>query len=384
MPADECFVYLDYNATTPVAPEIAERVLDALKHNWGNPSSMHPLGLSARELLTEARKQVAELLKCSPSEVIFTSGATEANRLALWSAWWGRSTGKRRIVVSAIEHSSVLEAARGLSAFGAEVVLCPVDRRGVIKLDRLEELCTPETALVAVMAANNEIGTLQPIEGVREAAKRAGAYVLCDAVQAAGKVAFSFEASGCHYATVSAHKLYGPKGAGALIARNGVPLRPFLKASDQEKGVRPGTENVPGIVGFGEACRLAVKSADRFWQLARLRDQLEQELENSCGAVVVGKEAERLPTTSGLLFEGVEGRVLAVRLARRGIFAATGSACHSQRVEPSHVLRAMGISARRAMGFLRLSLGLPTTREEIERAAEAIAEEVKAVRRRRR
>jgi cysteine desulfurase len=381
MAADDRLLYLDYNATTPPDPRVVERMNHALEAVWGNPSSTHGPGLAARDLVQQAREDVAALLGAEPARVVFTSGGTESNRLALWSAWHGRPAGRDRIVVSAVEHPSVLEAARGLAAFGAEVVTCPVDAGGAVKVEKLAALCADRTALIAVMLANNEVGTVQPVAAVTAVARQAGARVLCDAIQAAGKLPVHFGELGVDYLTASAHKIYGPKGAACLCVAPGAPLRSVLRASGQEGGVRPGTENVPGIAGFGEACRIGrERLAEDAARLARLRDRLAARLAGEGNAVVLGGAATRLPNTLGLLIPGVEARALLVRLSRRAVAVSAGSACHARSVEPSHVVRAMGISHDRALGFVRLSLGRPTTGAEVEEAADLILEEAACLR----
>jgi len=375
------FIYLDYNATTPPAPAVVEKVKWALETVWANPSSTHAPGLAAREAVQEAREEAALLLGVDSSTVVFTSGGTESNRLALWNAWWYRPPKRDRVIVSAVEHPSVKEAASTLRSFGADVVTCPVDGEGFVRLDKLKEICTERTALVGIMLANNEIGTVQPVREAVEIAHAAGAVFLCDAVQAVGKIPVRPAELGVDFLSVSGHKLYGPKGVGCLYAAPSFRLRPILKGSSHERGARPGTENVPGIVGLGEACRLVREGADFTEAVRPLRDRLEDFLLSRSGAVRVGPKERRLPNTSALVFEGVDGRALLFRLSRHGVAVAVGSACHSRNRDDSSSLKAMGISAESAAGFVRLSLGRFTTAEEVDEAAEIIAEEVEKLRR---
>ncbi len=373
-------IYLDHNATT--APD--GRVIDALRHAlavaWGNPSSVHAPGLAARDVVARARDAVARLVGIDSSEVVFTSGGTEAIALAVWSAWQRRGRGRSRVVVSAVEHPAVLEAARALAPQGADVRTCRVDGRGRIDLDELRALVDGTTAFAAVMYANNEVGTLQPVREAASICAAAGVPLLCDAVQAVGKIPVSMRDVGADYLAVSAHKLYGPKGIGCLCVKHGAACVPIIPGGGQEGGARSGTENVSGIAGFGEACRLACERAGEQARMAALRDDLETRILRATGAAVVGVPGERLPNTIGLLLERVDAQALVIRLSARGVYVSAGSACHTGKSKGSHVLAAMGIGEERGRSFVRVSLGAGTTREEVARAGDIIVAEVERCR----
>lgn len=373
-------IYLDYNATTPPADEVVAAITGALERAWGNPSSAHAPGLAAREALQKSREKVADLFGVDSGQIIFTSGGTEANNMALWSAWQRRDARRTRVVLSAVEHPSVLKAAQGLTAYGAEVLTCRVDAHGVLDMTHYHELVDERTAVVALMYANNEVGTLQP---VREAALRAhevGARVLCDAVQAVGKIPVSLSALGVDYLSCAGHKLYGPKGAGCLVAAHGAPCVSLLRGGGQERGLRSGTENVADIAGLGEACRLAPVWAADAGTIAGLRDAFEARLSEEAGGEVVSRYAPRLPNTLGLLVPGVDAHALLVRLSRRGVYISGGSACSTGKSSMSHVLQAMGLQPDQGSSFVRLSLGRLTTRTELASAGDVIVEEVRALR----
>ncbi|HNR98824.1 MAG TPA: cysteine desulfurase family protein [Planctomycetota bacterium] len=376
-------IYLDHNATTPPDPRVMEAVGRALAVAWGNPSSVHAPGLAARETLQSARDEAARLVGVDSSEVVFTSGGTEAIALAVASAWRRREAGRRRVVVSAVEHPAVLEAARGLASEGAEVVVCPVDGEGRVDLEALRARVDETTALVAVMLANNEVGALQPAAAAAAIAARAGARFLCDAIQAVGKIAVTARAIGADYLPIAAHKLNGPKGAGCLCVRHGAPCVPMIAGGGQEGGLRSGTENVPGLAGFGEACRLARERTGEQERIAARRDALQERLVSGGGAQVLAAHAERLPNTIGCILDGVDAEALVVRLSRRGVFISAGSACHAGKTKGSHVLAAMGVPEPRRASFVRVSLGAGTTDEEADRAAAVIVEEAARIRRKR-
>lgn len=371
-------VYLDHSATSPALPEVVEAVRHVLEHVHGNPASLHGLGLEAERVLEEARQAVAEALGAQASEVVFTSGGTEANNLAVFGAAWGRQ--KPHVVVSSFEHSSVLEPARRLREAGVEVDLCPVDAAGFVRLDALADLLRPHTALVSVVLVNNEVGTLQPVGEVAklldEAEARWGRRPLLhtDAVQAFGHVAFSVADLRADLVTVSAHKLGGPKGVGALYVRKGVRLQPLVVGGDQERGLRGGTPNLPGIAGFGAAVRFWVREGERL--RARLRAlwaQLRAALDSVPG-LRWNTPADPARTAVHILnvsVPGLRGEVLVHRLEQEGVYVSTGSACHSRRAEPSHVLLAMGRSEEEATSAVRLSLGPQTTEDDVQHAARA-------------
>ncbi|MDE2089746.1 MAG: cysteine desulfurase [Gammaproteobacteria bacterium] len=366
-------VYLDYNATTPLDPRVLEAMLPYLTSQRGNPSSVHRYGRAARQAIDNAREQVAALVRAHPSEVIFTSGGTEANNTALQGAAARLAPG--RIAVSAVEHSSVLAAARALTARGWRLDTIAVDGECRVTLPALRARLKPDTRLVSVMMANNETGAVQDIAAIGRETRAAGAIMHTDAVQAAGKIALDFEACGAHLMSLSAHKLYGPQGVGALIVDKSVDLEPLLHGGGQEKNRRGGTENVAGIVGFGAAAELAVKEgAARAAVLRGLRDHLEASLRALPPVVIFAERIERLPNTVQLSVPGIDGETLLMALDRKGIAVSSGSACASGSVEPSHVLMAMGVERELARGAIRVSLGKENTRADVDAFISALRE----------
>ncbi len=352
-------VYLDHNATTPVRPEAVDAAMAALALT-GNPSSVHRYGRLARCIVEDAREKVAALATARPADVVFTSGGSEANSLAI------RGNPGRRVLVSAVEHVSVLAAADRVEAI-------PVDVGGLIDLDALDRMlgADPNSALVSVMLVNNETGVIQPVAAVAEISRRHGALVHCDAVQAAGKVSIDMMASGVHMLTLSAHKMGGPSGCGALIASEDAAPRPRIKGGGQERGRRAGTENLAGIAGFGAAADVvsALPDVDR---LGRLRDRLERTvLDGTPGAKVFGSRAPRVPNTSCLSMPGVASETQVMALDLAGVAVSAGSACSSGKVTRSHVLDAMGVDDDEAAGAIRVSLGWTTTERDVERFVDA-------------
>ena len=349
-------VYLDHNATTPVLPDVAQAMAQALAR-VGNASSVHALGRDARRSVEDARERVAVLAGARPAEVIFTSGGTEANNLAL------RGTGRERVLVSSVEHVSVLDAVAGVATVPVPI---PVDGDGVVDIGALEALlaAAPGPALVSVMLANNETGVVQPVAKVAEAARRFGVLVHCDAVQGAGKMPLDMASLGVDLLTLSAHKMGGPQGIGALIVRDGTPLKPEVRGGGQERRRRAGTENVPAIVGFGVAAAgQGVAEAPR---LRRLRDDLESRITRVCGgARIFGAGAERLPNTCCVSMPGVASETQIMALDLAGVAVGAGSACSSGKVEPSHVLAAMGVAPEQASTAIRVSLGRDTTEDDV-------------------
>lgn len=370
--------YLDYNATAPVRAEAAEAVLRALRMT-GNPSSVHAEGRKARALVEEARVAVADLVHAKPGEVIFTSGGTEAANLALHGAH--TAIGVERLIVSAVEHDAVRAAAANL---GLPVSVAPVDLHGLIDLAALARLLdAPGKALVAVMAANNETGVIEPVAEVVALARAAGAHVLTDAVQAVGRVAVDFEALGVDMLMLSAHKLGGPQGAGALIVRDGLPVEPLIRGGGQEMRRRSGTENVPGIAGFGVAAGLARREHADMAHILALRDALETALHAAAPDLrVFGYGAPRLANTSLFSAPDLDAETLLMALDLDGIAVSAGSACSSGKVARSHVLEAMGVDEVLAKGAIRVSLGLANTREEIDRLVRSWTRAVTRVRER--
>jgi len=357
-------VYMDHNATTAVRPEARDAVALALALT-GNPSSVHGSGRTARRLVEDARDAVAALVGAEPAWVVFTSGGTEANNLAL------RVLPKRApILCSAVEHASVLSVMDG-------IVEIPVDGDGVVDLGALEALLAGEDtpALVSVMLANNETGVLQPVADVAALAHEHGALIHCDAVQAAGKMAIDFRTLGCDLMSLSAHKIGGPSGVGALVVTSGVEgdlaLIPMLRGGGQERGRRAGTENVPGIAGFGAAARAAREGLTDFARLGRWRERIENRLRQRADSRVYGFGAPRLANTSCLTMPGVEAETQVIQLDLAGVAVSAGAACSSGKVEPSRVLAAMGVDANEAATAIRVSLGWNTTEDDADKFVEA-------------
>ncbi len=347
--------YLDFNATAPTRPEVIDAVADAMRAG-GNASSVHATGRQARGAVEEARRRVAALVGADPSRIIFTGSGTEANNQAL------RASGRRSIIVTAIEHESVLQAR-------SDAVVCPVLPNGTIDLDALDRLLSEagEPSLVAVMAANNETGILQPVGEVARIAARHGALLHCDAVQAAGKVSVNLESLGADFLALSAHKIGGPQGVGALICRNRDTIERFVHGGGQESGLRAGTENVPGIVGFGVAAECARAGLSDFAALAELRDGLEVRVRQvEPGVTVFGADLPRLPNTSKFSTPGLSSEIQVMGLDLAGAAISAGSACSAGRVEMPYVLDAMGVPEEIALCAVRVSLGWTTTSDDID------------------
>jgi cysteine desulfurase len=362
-------VYLDYNATTPLAPEAADAMTRALRDVFGNASSVHAFGQQAKAALDEARQQVAALVGGDPSEIVFTSGGTESDGLALRGAAEAlEATGRREIVVSAIEHEAVLNTARALGKRGWRVCLVPPEASGVVDPERVREHVTDRTAVVSVMHANNETGAIQPIAAIAAIAHAHGALAHVDAVQSAGKLPIDVQALGVDLLSLSAHKFYGPKGAGALWVRRGTRLVAQMTGGRQERSRRAGTENVPALVGLGAAAaRAHAALAGETARVTALRDRLEAGvLARIDGTAVNAATAPRVGNTSNVGFERVEAESLLIALDLEGIAVSTGSACSSGTLEPSHVLKAMGVPGPLSQGSLRFSLGAPTTQQDVD------------------
>ncbi len=375
-------VYLDHNATTPLDPGAREAMLPFLDHVFGNPSSIHHFGQQARAALEEARGQVAALVSAQPSEIVFTSSGTEADNLALHGVTRSAREPRLKLVVAAIEHHAVLNTAKALIGDGVPVELLRSGSDGKVDLDDLRAKVDDRTALVSVMLANNETGVIQPIEEVVEIARRSGALVHCDAVQAAGKLPIDVGRLGVDLLTLSAHKLYGPKGAGALFVRRGTRMSAQIRGGSQERNRRAGTESVADLVGFGRAAERAAKGLlEEACRQGALRGRLEQRLLSVPGAVQNGGEP-RVPNTSNLSFEGIDAESLLMALDLAGVAVSSGAACAAGAVEPSHVLRAMGLRGGRVESSIRLSLGRGTTEEEVDLAAARIVEAIEAQRQR--
>jgi cysteine desulfurase len=364
---------LDYNATTPPSAAVVDRITDVLRHEAGNPSSVHHFGQRAKAARDDARSSVANLVGADPSEIVFTGGGTEGDNMAVRGiAEALEPTGRRHVVASAIEHEAVLNTVKALGRRGWRTTLLPLGESGVVEPDALREALTDETAIVSVMHANNEVGTLQPIAELAAIARQRGAVFHTDAVQSVGKIPVNVRALGVDLLSLSAHKFYGPKGVGALWIRRGLRLAPTITGGKQERGRRAGTENVAGIVGLGVAAGEAQAAMDaEAVRVALLRDQLEAGILASVpGTAVNGAGSPRVPNTTNISFERVEAESLLIALDLEGIAVSTGSACSSGTLEPSHVLKAMGFSAHRAQGSIRFSLGSSTTEAEILRVIE--------------
>ncbi|HUI40662.1 MAG TPA: cysteine desulfurase NifS [Terriglobia bacterium] len=379
-------VYLDNNATTPVAPEVAEAMWPYLHEEFGNASSVHEFGQRAREAVERARAQVAALINAQPAEIVFTSGGTESDNLAVLGAVEAarhRSiAGRKHVISTPIEHPAVLYAARMLERRQVDLTYLPMGRGGVVDLADVQRALRTETILISVMLANNEIGTLQPIAEIGRLARERHTVCHTDAVQAVGKVPVDVEKLGVDLLSLSAHKLYGPKGVGALYARKGTRLEPLMHGGHHERDRRPGTENVPGIVGLGAAAELAAQRLEEDTRrIAALRDRLQAGiLERVEGVRVNGDAAHRQPNTLNVSFQGVKGEAVVMALDLEGVACSTGSACASGSVEPSHVLTAIGLSPDEARGSIRLSLGRYNTEADVEAALEAIPSVVKRLR----
>lgn len=360
-------IYLDHNATTPLAPEAAEAMQPFWTTEFGNPSSNHWAGRAARDAVERARSEVAALLCCDATEIVFTSGGTEANNLALLGACWPRLKrhGAAHLITSVIEHPAVLEPCRWLEELGAQVTRVGVDADGLVDPDRIRAAIRPETALISIMHANNEVGTIQPIDEIAAIAAEKGIVFHTDAAQTIGKIALDLDPLGVDLCTLAGHKFYGPKGVGALFVREGVELSPMLRGAMQEAGRRPGTENVPAIVGLGVACRLARERRAND-AVIELRDEFWQRLQTAFGDRVRlnGHPVRRLPNTLSVSFEGQSGEALLARMPH--IAASTGSACHAGSLHASPVLLAMGKSGDMAQGTIRFSLGRSNTHAEID------------------
>ena len=376
-------VYFDYNATTPLASEVIEAVARASRDTFGNASSVHHFGQQAKAALDDARSELAALIHGDPSEIVFTSGGTEADNMAIRGAAEAiEPTGRRHLIASAIEHEAVLNTLKALARRGWRTTLLPVDDSGIVAPDRLREALADDTALVSIMHANNEIGTIQPIAELAQLAHARGALLHTDAVQSLGKIPVDVRALGADLLSLSAHKFNGPKGAGALWIKRGTRLLPTVTGGKHERNRRAGTENVPAIVGLGVAARLAGgKLGAEAARVAALRDRLEEGILGGVpGTAVNGARGSRVPNTSNISFDRVEAESLLIALDLEGIAVSTGSACSSGTLEPSHVLRAMGLSTHRTQNSLRFSLGMFSTEAEVDRVVEVLPRLVEKLR----
>ena len=365
-------VYLDNNATTRPAPEVVEAMLPYLTEWYGNASSLHRFGQRARQAIDEARGQVARLVGCAEGELLFTGGGTEAVNTAVRGIYAARAP-RRRIVTSTVEHSATRELCAQLEKEGAEVVEIPVDQRGALDFDALEQAVNDDTALVTAMWANNETGVLFEVDRVAAICKARRVPFHCDGTQAVGKIPVNVAALGVDAMSFAAHKFHGPKGVGALFTRRGVRVRPLLIGGPQERGRRGGTENVPGLVGMGRAAELALASLPDMPRVAALRDRLQQGILSAMpDSAVNGRTDLRLPNTTNVGFARLEAEAILILLSEQGVCASAGAACSSGSLEPSHVLRAMRIDERIAHGAIRFSLSRYTTVEEVDRALQIL------------
>ncbi|HXQ73533.1 MAG TPA: cysteine desulfurase family protein [Pyrinomonadaceae bacterium] len=381
-------IYLDHSATTPVDPRVAEAMARSVLQVFGNPSSVHGFGQQARAAVDRARREVAALIDARPNEIIFTSGGTEANNLAIRGVCEASVAHGRHIVTSAIEHPSVRGVCAALEQRGWEVTRLPVYDNGIVRVEDVREAIRPDTVLVSVMLANNEIGTTQPVAGIgaivreRRAAGQRHLFLHTDAVQAAGRMALNVEELGCDLLTISAHKLYAPKGIGALYVRRGVKLAGQNIGGHQERERRAGTENVPGIVAFGEAAKLAREELhERTTHDSSLRDKFERKVVELIPDVVMnGDRYQRLPHLSNISFRYIEGEGLLINLDLQGVAVSTGSACSSGTLEPSPVIRALGVNDEIARGSIRFSFGKENTGEDVDYTIEVLVQAVERLR----
>jgi cysteine desulfurase len=372
-------VYLDNNATTPVLAEVLEAMRPHFGERFGNASSIHHHGQETRAAVERARASVAALLGCRASEVVFTSGGTEGDNLAIF----GLARSGDHVITSTIEHHAVLNACKHLVAQGCEVTYIPVDGRGLVDPADVKHAIRPNTKLITIMFANNETGVLQPVGEIGKLAAEADVYFHTDAVQAAGKIPLDVNTIGCDLLTISGHKFHGPQGVGALYVRKGTQLEPMLYGGSHERSRRAGTENVPGIVGLGKAAELAVAGFERGddlkmgdLKMADARDHLERELLEIEATGLNGEGAPRVPNTTNIYFDGIEGEALVIALDLKGLAVSTGAACSSGAIEPSHVLTAMGLRSDRAKASIRFSLGKQNHAEDVDFALGLVAETV--------
>ncbi len=375
-------VYMDNNATTKVAQEVIEEMLPYLGDLYGNPSSMHNFGGQIGKKIHQARQRVASLLGCSPDEIIFTSCGTESDNTAIRGVL-ATAADRRKIITTRVEHPAVLSTCRQLEHHGCSIIELSVDKKGRLNLDELKESIDDETAVVTIMYANNETGVIFPINEITSIVKSKGIIFHTDAVQAVGKIPLNMNESDIDLLSLSGHKLHAPKGVAVLYVRKGTRIAPFMLGGHQESGKRGGTENVPGIIALGKACELAQKHIEEeSSQVKTLRDKLEKAILASCpDSIVNGDKNNRLPNTLNVSFEYIEGEAILLMLDKFGICASSGSACTSGSLEPSHVLRAMGVPFTAAHGSIRFSLSRYNTAEEVDFVAQKLPDIVKKLRR---
>jgi cysteine desulfurase len=375
-------VYLDYIAAAPVLPEVYEAMLPYFTEQWGNPSSIHELGEKAREALEKARAQVADLIGAAPEEIIFTSCGTEANNFALKGIAWAHQNRGKHIIISSIEHFSIMHCAKTLERWGFEVTRLPVDSYGMVNPADVEKALRPDTILVSVMHANNEVGTIQPIAEIGRLCRERNVLFHTDAVATVGLIPVNVKELNVDLLTLSANTFYGPKGAAALYIRKGVRIQPLLDGGIQERGLRAGTENVPAIVGMGVAAAIAKKEMNsRIQHLQPLRDRLIEELPRRIpDTILLGHPHQRLPNNVSVAVEYVEGESMLLFMDMRGIRISSGSACASRSLKVSHVMLAMGISAATAQGSLVFTLGIHNTEKDVDQVLAALPPVVQRLR----
>jgi len=374
-------IYLDYNATTPVEPRVLDAMLPYFSGEFGNPASIHTPGQRARAAVETAREQVAAFIGARAQEIVFTSGGTESDNHAIFGIVEAAGGREKHVITTAIEHEAVLNTCQALEKSGVRITFLPTNQEGQIDLGDLQRAVRPETVLITVMHANNELGTIQPLEEIGRFALERDIYFHTDAVQSAGKVPLDVNTLEVDLLSLSAHKFYGPKGIGALYIRSGTRLRQLLYGGHHQRGFRPGTESVAGIVGLGEAAAIAHASLRADTQrLSALRDKLELELLARVPLARVNGGAWRTPNTTNLVFPGIEGEALLIALDLKGLACSTGAACSSGAVEPSHVLTAIGLRPEDARSSLRFSLGRHTSDEEIDFALEVVPSAVEQLR----
>ena len=375
--------YFDHNATTPVSPEVLQGLIPALEEIYGNASSIHHHGQAAKQRLELARRQTASLLHADPREIVFVSGGTEADNLAILGVVRQARREPKHVITTAIEHPAVLNTCAQLEREGVEVTYISADSSGIVDPGDVRCALRPETVLISVMHANNEIGVIQPVAEIARIAQEAGVVVHSDGVQALGKIAVDVPALGVDLYSASGHKIYAPKGIGALFVRKGTPLGPILFGGHHERDRRPGTENVTGAIGFGLAAGWMSANLDReARRLAALRDRLEQGiLEQVPRCFVNGANGSRLPNTTNIRFDGIEGEAMVIALDLKGFAVSSGAACSSGAVEPSHVLTAIGLTREQAKASLRFSLGRANTVEQVDALISAVAEAAAHLRR---
>ena len=375
-------IYFDHGATTKVDEAVAKTVMEAMLNNFGNPSSIHSFGRAARKAVEESREKVAALLNAQPGEIFFTSGGTESDNLAIKGIALANQKKGHHIITSSVEHHAVLHTCEYLEKNGFTVTYLPVDKYGMVNPEDVREALNNKTILVSIMMANNEVGTLQPIKEIAAITKEAGVYLHTDAVQAVGNMPVDVKDLGVDLLSLSGHKFYGPKGIGALFIRKGVKIAPVQHGGGHERKLRAGTENVPGIMGLGRACEIALQNMpEKVARVSALRDKMIRTiLQNVEHVRLNGHPEKRLPGNANFSFEFIEGESLLLNLDLKGIAASSGSACTSGSLDPSHVLLAMGLSHELAHGSLRLTLGAENTEEEVDYFLEVIPEIVSRLR----